>query len=96
MPAGNGSLALRLIGRTVNRDAVGSRVELQVGDRRLVGLRQAGSGFLSQSSAWLHFGVGSAANEVLYTIKFGVVVAEFRCCYPLAFVLRQYLQPPRC
>ncbi len=60
---GQESLALRLIGRTVNRDALGARVELLSQAENGESLRQvatvrAGQGFLSQSSRWLHFGLG--------------------------------------
>lgn len=58
-------LALRLEGdgRTSNRDAIGARVEVfAVGEppRRWVRSVRAGEGFISQSSKWLHFGLGKA------------------------------------
>ncbi len=52
---------LRGNGATTNRDAIGARVEVfAVGGRgrRLVRSLRAGEGFLSQSSKWLHFGLG--------------------------------------
>ncbi len=61
-------LAVLLVGTTSNRDAVGARAELvlrQSGAReevRLVKTRHAGHGFLSQSSSWLHFGLGREAT----------------------------------
>lgn len=57
-------LRLRLIGdgTTTNRDAIGARVEVfvegQGENERLVRTVRAGDGFLSQSSRWLHFGLG--------------------------------------
>lgn len=56
-----GFVALRLEGRTCNRDAIGARVELVTAGqtRRQVRLLSAGDGFLAQSSKWLHFGLGS-------------------------------------
>jgi len=59
------SVALRLIGngQDTNRDAIGARVEIVVTDgqtRRLHRTLRAGEGFLSQSSKWLHFGLGNA------------------------------------
>ena len=61
-------LALRLVGRTPNRDAIGARVtvELEVpasaedagSTRRLVRAVRAGEGYLAQSSPWLFFGGG--------------------------------------
>jgi Flp pilus assembly protein TadD/thiol-disulfide isomerase/thioredoxin len=70
VPSGHHWLALRLVGNgtTSNRDAIGARVEVitkddgpQTTDHRphLRTLR-AGEGFLSQSSKWLHFGLGSS------------------------------------
>lgn len=69
------SLALLLEGRHGNRDAVGARVELFAGgsdrsgpDRNGKGPRHrvetvdAGSGYLSQSSRWLHFGLGGVST----------------------------------
>ncbi|TDI48646.1 MAG: tetratricopeptide repeat protein [Acidobacteria bacterium] len=58
------SIALRLVGRSVNRDAIGSRVELfTVGNARpRVRLLSAGNGFLSQGSKWVHFGLGDATE----------------------------------
>ena len=53
--------ALKLRGTTCNRDAIGARVELELTDPakgRLVQTLIAGDGFLSQSSKWLHFGLG--------------------------------------
>ncbi|MEE8411667.1 MAG: tetratricopeptide repeat protein [Acidobacteriota bacterium] len=58
------SIALRLVGRSVNRDAIGSRVELfTVGNATpRVRLLSAGNGFLSQGSKWVHFGLGDATE----------------------------------
>ena len=54
-------LSILLRGGTVNRDAIGSRVELRVikGEDVIVLNRtvRCGQGFLSQSSRWLHFGI---------------------------------------
>ena len=59
--AGAPFVAFRLVGTAANRDAVGARVELGpglAGAGSRIAERRAGSGFLSQSSAWLHFGLG--------------------------------------
>src|SRR5207248_4500057 len=45
-----------------NRDAVGARVYVYVGGRRLSGEVQTGSSFLSQNDPRLHFGLGSDAR----------------------------------
>lgn len=60
----NTHLTLELEGRTSNRDAVGARVEVYLEGESvpLVRSLRAGSGFLSQSSKRLHFGLGSDAK----------------------------------
>ena len=64
--AGHHFLAVRLEGRTCNRDAIGARVEVFLRDgqegRRWVKTVKAGEGYLSQSSKWLHFGLGEATQ----------------------------------
>ena len=54
-------LQLKLVGRRCNRDAIGSRVEVRDSNQAVtVQTVRAGSGFLAQSSKWLHFGLGQA------------------------------------
>ncbi len=61
-------LAVKLAGSSSNRDAVGARAELYLRDPAggepapLVRTRYAGHGFLTQSSSWLHFGLGPRAT----------------------------------
>ena len=59
-------VAVRLVGTTSNRDAIGARVTLKSGDRILLRGLRAGEGFLGQSSKWLHIGLGDsgAIDEV--------------------------------
>ncbi len=58
-------LAIRLKGRAAqcNRDAIGARLELYLAgskpEKRIKTLH-AGNGYLSQSSKWIHFGLGSS------------------------------------
>lgn len=47
-------------GTTCNRDGIGARVEVVAGGQTLLRTQKAGDGFLSQSSKWLHFGLGAA------------------------------------
>ena len=58
----NHFVSLKLEGTTCNRDAIGARVEVVVdtasGNEKIVKTLRAGEGFLSQSSKWLHFGLG--------------------------------------
>lgn len=63
-------LAIRLQGRSSNRDAIGARVELVLDDSsRFIRTLHAGDGYLSQSSKWLHFGLGnhSSVQELVVT-----------------------------
>jgi len=55
-------VAFRLTGQRTNRDAIGARVELTVGGRKMVRQVQAAGGYLSQSSKTLHFGIGDATS----------------------------------
>jgi hypothetical protein len=51
-------LAFRLAGTRSNRDAIGARITLTVGERRMVRLLPTAGGYLSQSSKVVHFGLG--------------------------------------
>ncbi len=55
-------VSLELRGTTCNRDAIGARVELSAGGRTYVQTVCAGSGYLAQSPARLHFGLGDATK----------------------------------
>jgi len=63
-PAKNHSAAFRLKGGgKSNRDAIGARLKLTLSDgSELVQTLRAGSGFLSQSSKWIHFGIDPGAT----------------------------------
>ncbi len=65
----NHFLMLRLEGngKTTNRDGIGARVEILLGEDSTKGVRlirtlRGGEGFLAQSSKWLHFGLGTEQN----------------------------------
>jgi Flp pilus assembly protein TadD len=58
--AGCRSLSLRLTGTRSNRDAIGASVEVQHAAGRTVRFVQAGSGYLSQHTKTLHFGLGDS------------------------------------
>ena len=70
LPAGKHFIAFRLVGngRDTNRDAIGARVELVIDESKnrqppsSIMTALGGEGFLSQSSRWLHFGLGEAAD----------------------------------
>jgi enediyne biosynthesis protein E4 len=55
-------LLVRCVGVQSNRDAVGARVYLYVGSRRLSGEIQTGSSFLSQNDPRVHFGLADDAS----------------------------------
>jgi tetratricopeptide (TPR) repeat protein len=54
------SLAIRLVGTASNRDAIGARVSVETERWRRTKIVQAGSGFLSQHSKELLFGLGAS------------------------------------
>ena len=81
-PSSDAFVAVRLIGngKTTNRDAIGARVTLwptsspQVKQIRTV---HAGDGFLSQSSAWTHFGLGQLKEDLSLSIQWPGGDTEF-------------------
>ena len=70
-----GSVCFKLEGTTCNRDAIGSRVELVFDEpansagKRWIETVRAGDAFLSQSSRWVHFGLGSTGTANSRTLK---------------------------
>lgn len=66
----NAFLALRLKGNNGNTDGIGTRVRivLEQDSPVIVKTLHAGSGYLSQSSKWLHFGLGSKKSASIETI----------------------------
>ncbi|HXW06381.1 MAG TPA: CRTAC1 family protein [Vicinamibacterales bacterium] len=52
-------LIVRCVGTTANRDAIGARVVVRAGDRRVSGEIQSGASFISQNDSRLHFGLGA-------------------------------------
>ena len=87
----NHYVAIRLVGNgtTVNRDAIGTRVEVITLDNpntKHVKTLRAGDSFLAQSSKWLHFGLGKRGAiksiRVLWpdgsTEEFGAVASNGR------------------
>jgi len=63
------ALAVRLAGRLGNRDAVGARVTVETDQLRRTKTVQAGSGFLSQHSKELLFGLGASRRVVKLTVE---------------------------
>jgi enediyne biosynthesis protein E4 len=55
-------LLAQCVGTKANRDAIGARVSVFVGGRRVSGEVQTGAGFISQNDSRLHFGLGDAGS----------------------------------
>jgi thiol-disulfide isomerase/thioredoxin len=58
----NNHVSLRLEGVDCNRDAIGARVVVRTDRHTHTRELRAGDGYLAQSSKWLHFGLGPAAE----------------------------------
>jgi hypothetical protein len=54
------SLLIRTLGTKSNRDGIGARLKLSIGNKTLVREVKAGSSYLSQSDLRVHFGLGEA------------------------------------
>ncbi|MEE9235926.1 MAG: tetratricopeptide repeat protein [Candidatus Acidoferrales bacterium] len=67
-PTANHSIAFRLRGRESNRSAVGALIEIDTPQGRRLKQVTLGSGFLSQSSLTLYFGLGGFAGPVKASI----------------------------
>ncbi|MBI1899988.1 MAG: ASPIC/UnbV domain-containing protein [Planctomycetia bacterium] len=82
-------LEVKLQGVTCNRDAVGARVTVHLrgdGHAPLMRTRRAGEGFLTQSSQWLHFGLGQGAAIEKVVVRWpGGGLEEFTDLAPNGF-----------
>ena len=63
------SITFRLRGHKSNRDAIGAVISLETGSLKQVKSVQAGSGFLSQHTKDLSFGLGAAAAPIRAVIQ---------------------------
>jgi len=63
------SIVFRLRGTRSNRDAIGSAVTIDADGHRQTKYLQAGSGFLSQHSKELFFGIGKVESAVRATVR---------------------------
>ncbi len=63
------SIAFRLQGTKSNRDAIGASVTIETGAARQTRMLQAGSGFLSQHSKDVFFGLGEIKSPVRASIR---------------------------
>ena len=82
--AGHRFLALRLVGTTANRDAIGARVEIVargLPGGQLVKSLCAGDGFQTQSTKWLHFGLGNCESVQQVSVRWpGGATETFSGC----------------
>jgi len=73
------SIAFRLRGTKSNRDAIGTTVTVETESGRQTRMLQAGSGFLSQHSKEVFFGLGEAQDSVHASIRWpGGLVQNLR------------------
>ena len=63
------AIAFRLRGTKSNRDAIGAAITIEAGGHRQTRYLQAGSGFLSQHSKELFFGLGQGAGAIRATVQ---------------------------
>src|SRR4029453_6101017 len=63
------SLSVKLVGAASNRDAIGARVSVETDRLRRTRIVQAGSGFLSQHSKELLFGLGQSQRVLKLTVE---------------------------
>ena len=63
------SLEVVLVGNASNRDGLGARVTVRAGGRDLTRYHDGKSGYLSQSSMPLYFGLGGAASIESVTVE---------------------------
>ena len=67
-PDGGHWIAVKLVGSKSNRDGIGARLEVMAGSKRWTAERVAGSGYLSQDDARVHFGLGAVTQVDKITI----------------------------
>jgi hypothetical protein len=65
----NNSILIRTVGSKSNRDGIGARLKLTVGDKVLLREVKAGSSYLSQSDLRVHFGMGGAVRAEALEIR---------------------------
>ncbi len=78
-----GSIVLRLRGTKSNRDGIGAAVTVEVGSLRQTKYLQAGSGFLSQHTKELFFGVGTNREPVRATVRWPSGLTQNYAALPL-------------
>jgi len=69
LPTGAHWLELELEGRKSNRDAVGTKVWVTAGGRKMLRFVDGGNGFAGQSTKRIHAGLGAAAAATLVEVE---------------------------
>jgi len=74
-PATGGSLSLRLVGVQSNRDAIGTTVQIRIGERNIFRQLTAGDGYQAGNERRLIFGLGEAqqVDEMIVQWPSGIV-----------------------
>jgi len=75
-PAGRSWLALKLVGRTSNRSAIGARVRAVTGDRIQVQEVRGGGSYYAQNDLRVHFGLGDATRVDRIDVRWPTGVEE--------------------
>ena len=63
------AIAVRLRGTKSNRDAIGAAITVRAGELRQTKYLQAGTGFLSQHSKEIFFGLGKVGGKISVTVR---------------------------
>ncbi|HKS95663.1 MAG TPA: tetratricopeptide repeat protein, partial [Terriglobia bacterium] len=82
------SIAFRLRGTKSNRDAIGAAITVESAGLRQTRFIQAGSGFLSQHTKDLHFGLGSAPGSLHATVRWPSGLVEHFESLPVGHVVQ--------
>jgi enediyne biosynthesis protein E4 len=69
--------AFRLVGTKSNRDAIGAKVSMRVGNRIFVDEVRSGSSYLSHSDMRVHFGLGTVSSVPGVQVRWPNGVSEF-------------------
>jgi len=101
-PAAPGLVAFRFVGGNTtakpapgltSRSGVGARVELQVGDRRIVREQRAGEGFAAENSATLVVGIGAHEGPVAVTVRWPSGTRQTLAAVPTGTLVTLYEVP---
>jgi hypothetical protein len=77
------SIVIRLRGSKSNRDAIGACVTVEAGSLRQSKYLQAGSGFLSQHTKELSFGVGKHQEPIRVTVRWPSGLTQTYAALPI-------------